>query len=248
MGIINDHLKRNKEALEKYSEIADLFKNKTNIGTAREELISNFLSKNLPEFIKFYSGEIFNHEKKRSGQIDIVVHPITSPKFNIMGSINLFPAETVLAAIEVKSDLTTGKKSALSDALNLSKNVKRLNLLNVNNNFSDTVPFIIFAYKGPTIATLKKQIEKFVTQESIHYGVVPDLIVVLNKGYYLTRQNSWETANSVEDVYKINKNKEEVLYGIFAYLLKLVEEWNANKMPLKEYFEGLSHYPLYDLF
>ena len=118
MKLLLEHLKNNRDALLKYSELVGIASHSGNLGMAREGLISNFLKQNLPEYIMYLSGEIFDRSDNRSGQIDIVLHPITSPKIYLHKSINIFPAETVLSAIEIKSNLTTGEKGTLYKALN----------------------------------------------------------------------------------------------------------------------------------
>jgi hypothetical protein len=45
-----------------------------------------------------------------SGQIDIILSPKTHPKLQISENIAIFPIESVIGAIEVKSVLTTGNK------------------------------------------------------------------------------------------------------------------------------------------
>ena len=111
MKLLLEHLKNNKEALLTYSDVISIAKHAVNLGTARESLIANFLKQNLPEYISYHTGEVFDSVDNRSGQIDIVLHPITAPKINLYNAINIFPSESVLAAIEIKSNLTTGKKS-----------------------------------------------------------------------------------------------------------------------------------------
>jgi len=45
-----------------------------------------------------------------SGQIDIISSPKTHPKLQISENIAIFPIESAIAAIELKSKLTTGNK------------------------------------------------------------------------------------------------------------------------------------------
>ena len=165
MKLLLEHLKNNREALMKCSDSIGIAAHSVVLGTAREGLISNFIKQNLPEYISYHTGEVFDSNDQRSGQIDIVLHPITSPKINLHNAINIFPAETVLAAIEVKSNLTTGKKTgALSEALSSCARLKELSIIDRSIDRSSItdhqrIPFIIFAYKGPTLKTLKKHLE-----------------------------------------------------------------------------------------
>jgi len=101
------HFNQLQTILTEFSKLIDNAEHPVNLGSAREALISNFLSTNLTELISFHTGEIFDTFDQYSGQLDIVLHPKSSPKLNLFGAINLFPLETVLAAIEVKSTLNT---------------------------------------------------------------------------------------------------------------------------------------------
>ncbi len=243
MKLLLEHLWHNKEALLKYSDLVCIAKHPVNIGSAREGLIANFLEKNLPENIKYHTGEIFDRKENRSGQIDIVLHPISSPKINLYNSINIFPAETVLAAIEVKSQLT---KKTLNEALQSCEKLKRVEVFrelsdNKVNVDQRTVPFLVVAYKGMTNKTLIKHLKAYSPGVSINkYRALPDLIVVLDRGYYLLKTPAWSAAGiTLEQSFKSYTSKDNVLLGIFEYLLKLIENWFNNPlghtMPIEEY-------------
>ncbi len=242
MKLLIEHLKNNREALLKLSEAVSIADHPVNIGTAREGLISNFIQNNLPEYISHHTGEVFDRNNNRSGQIDIILHPLTSPKINLHNSINIFPAETVLAAIEVKSNLTPGKKNSSSaQALSSCKKLKKLQITGRTRDKAticdpDRIPFILFAYKGPTINTLKKQL----SESEIGLRELPDLIVVLNRGYYLVKGPNWTSIDqSVDSVYQVKDDHDSSLLGIFEYILKLIEYWFINPaehtMPIEDY-------------
>lgn len=242
MKLLIEHLKNNREALLKLSEAFSLADHPVNLGTAREGLISNFIKNNLPEYISYHSGEIFDQNNNSSGQIDIVLHPLTSPKINLYNSISVFPAETVLAAIEVKSTLTTGRKNgALAQSLSSCKKLKELKIIGRNRDQTiisdpDRVPFILFAYKGPTINTLRKHLR----ESENKLWELPDLIVVLDKGYYFAKGHNWMNAGqTVDSVYRVKDDDNSCLLGIFEYILKLIEYWFINPaehtMPIEDY-------------
>ena len=248
MKLLLEHLKNNKDSLLQYSELIGVANHPGNLGIAREGLISNFLKQNLPENIRYHSGEIFDRNENRSGQIDIVLHPITSPKIYLHNTINIFPAETVLSAIEIKSNLSTGiSKGTLYEALNSCKKLKSLEIPTRRTDYiidPQTVPFIIFSYKGPTLKTLKKQIKNYNDQPDINFRLLPDLIVVLERGYYLLKSTGWRSAGmTVDQLYNVKDDKEFVLLGMYEFILKLVEYWFLNPsehtMPIKEYTKNM---------
>jgi len=246
MKLLLEHLKNNRDALLQTGAAVNIAKHTVNLGTAREGLISNFIKQNLPEYISYHTGEVFDSKDNRSGQIDIILHPITAPKINLHNTINIFPAETVLAALEVKSTLTTGIKSgALADALRSCEKLKQLEFAGhprERTSFVDTdkIPFIVFAYKGPTLETLTKRLaESEITPRSL-----PDLIVVLDRGYCLAKTNSWQFAGGkADDLYRIKKGGDAVLLGLYEYVLRLVERWfskpSEKTMPIGKYTHDL---------
>jgi len=251
MKLLLEHLKNNAEALQSYSEHVGIASHPVNLGSAREGVIANFLERNLPENIKYHTGEIFDRKENRSGQIDVVIHPISSPKINLYNSINIFPAETVLAALEVKSNLTTGKNGTLTKALQACEKLKKVEVLREKSGHTinvdpTAVPFIIFAYKGMLNKTLLKHLEAYEPMSGgLNYRVLPDLIVVLDRGYYLLKTPGWHAAGvPFEQRFKSYTNNENVLLGIFAYLLKLIETWFNNplghNMPIKEYTQDMT--------
>lgn len=253
MKLLLEHLRNNRDALLKYSDVISSAKHSVNLGSARESLIANFLKQNLPEFVSYHTGEVFDRDDKRSGQIDIVLHPITSPKINLHNAISIFPAESVLAALEIKSTLTSGSKSgSLQEALVSCKKLKELSIQSSHQceeSFivdQTTVPFVLFAFKGPKISTLKNHLNKNTNPREL-----PDLIVVLDKGYYLVKHKNWHNAvGKMEDKYRVSDNQETVLLGIFEYILGIIEVWSANpkkhSMPIEAYTKNMPS--IYNLF
>ena len=215
MKILLEHLKRNLEILNKTSELAGLATHSVNIGVGREAIISSFLKQNLPSFIDYHTGELFDSDEKRSGQLDIILHPITSPKLHLNGIINIFPVETVLACIEVKSSLTGGDTGTLLAALETCKMVKELSKVHKKNIYRgmidlSSVPFLVFAFNSSKPETILDNLNEFSTETAeegkIEYRHLPDMIVVLssmdndvNKPYYIYKTDQWMYASATFD-------------------------------------------------
>jgi len=227
MKKIVEYFSRISETLETSSKLYSSMNNNTNIGSAREMLISKYLRNVLPSFLTFNSGEVFDSHDEMSGQIDIAVSPITSPKLFLTDNIALFPAESVLNAIEVKSVLTT----SLTEGDELSKvlkSCKKLKLLKRENHglmsqvFDPLkVPFSVFAYKGPKITTIKTKLDNFkcTPQE------LPDAIAVLDPGYFLSKNQNRHSMNKHNECYNEITNKELVLFSYFKYLTEINNEF-----------------------
>jgi hypothetical protein len=78
-------------------------------GTPREAFIREFLNSHLPSNVDIGTGEIIDAQSAPNqprNQFDIVVYRRNYPKLDFGGRISGFLIETVLATIEVKSNLT----------------------------------------------------------------------------------------------------------------------------------------------
>ncbi|MGC4052764.1 MAG: hypothetical protein QM757_25825 [Paludibaculum sp.] len=216
----------------------------------REALVSNFLTRNLPSAIEYPSGELFDAEDRRSGQIDIILLPQSSPKLHLFGAITLAPVDAVLGSVEVKSNLSTGGEDAeLTRVLKHCQKLKALKrsadrsmiveFLNHQGEFR-TCPYILFAYKGARPETVLQQLDA--SRSDFHLESMPDLIVVLEPEYVLAKRSNWMNAGATaESVYYRGDSAQPALFYLYAFVLGLVEFWGANQalftLPLSRYVE-----------
>lgn len=107
---------------------ASLVEHGGELGNAREALINGVLSRILPSIYEVGTGEIIDHLGKHSRQIDIVIARRDFPSLTLPSGSKVYPIESVLATIEVKSELDS---QTLNQALenyasvsDLSPNVK----------------------------------------------------------------------------------------------------------------------------
>jgi hypothetical protein len=91
-------------------ENSRLFAQMGDRGSYREAIIRDFLRPCLPECYGLSTGEVFSADGKESAQIDIVVHDaVFSAVLFKNGPQQLFPAESVFGAVEVKSELNSAE-------------------------------------------------------------------------------------------------------------------------------------------
>lgn len=117
-GPLAQHFKRVRLSLVAKADEISIVKHGTLKGAARELVVSDFLSANLPRAFDFVTGEIVTPDDRRSGQIDVLVLPHTAPRFNLGGAVCLALVHAVAAALEIKSDLTTSAPDQNSDLTN----------------------------------------------------------------------------------------------------------------------------------
>jgi hypothetical protein len=114
-------------------------------GIPREAFIRDFLALHLPETLGIGTGEVIDSDSlpnQSRNQIDIVLYKRDYPRLNFGGGVNAFLAESVVAAIEVKSLLD---KEALRKATKAARNLKALS--------RHTTPIMRIGYVPPSIIT-----------------------------------------------------------------------------------------------
>ena len=244
-SILREHFNKNRKSLIELSMHFDIVKHGTIKGNLRESLINEFLQKNLPTCVDYLSGEIIDINNTTSGQIDIILQSTSDPRIQLYKYQHIALCDAVLAIIEVKSNLTTGKPdghNSFVQALSTFKKVKLLDrkekIKSLNKDYPDkeTIPCLLFTYKGPSREVLVNAItaysrhHKYGQKEFNKY--LPEVIVVLNKGYYLYKEDGW--IFKIKDINKIGTiyphiEKEDTLIGMFVYLCNIIQSWNNNK-------------------
>jgi hypothetical protein len=228
------------------SDLSSTLSHSVSKGTARELLIQDFLQKILPDNINLCSGQIFNVNDNFSGQIDIILSPKTHPKLQISENIAIFPIESVIGAIEVKSKLTTGNndEDGLSKCLDSCKKLSDLSMENLMRGKHSTLSsYSIFAYDGPFINTIFEKIDDFAVKNKCKYfnKDLPDVIIVLKHGFMLKKYDkalhlsrTWQGANKS---YETLNKKDDILFEYFKYLINLINEAyeSSNKISFQGY-------------
>ena len=95
------------------------------LGTAREQVVREFLRAHLPKRFEVSTGFAFDCTGQLSKQLDVVIcDSAVCPRFEIPGRKFLFPCEAVVAVGQVKSSLTS--RQHLKEALSNLSSVKAL--------------------------------------------------------------------------------------------------------------------------
>lgn len=197
-------------------------------GSLREGFIRAVLQGHLPTTASWSSGQIIGHAPNNtpSGQLDIILHSGELPQIYIHdGYIRLVPSDACIAAIEVKSEITTGKvgkakpsdvmSGALSSMIAAKKVVRKLGTPNQAN-----APFHIVAFA--TKVSAKK---------------VADFIYDYLDHHQLDHASNWpESVVVLQGAKKTEPNG----YGLFKKEIDMVRlPANATTHPLKGAVAGL---------
>jgi hypothetical protein len=225
--------------LQEFEHLQTQIKHMGERGREREAVLESFLTKYLPTRYGISTGEIVDSTGKTSHQCDLIIYDhFNCPLLLAGNNIRIFPAESVLAVIEVKSTLS---KAELVDATQKIKHLKELQREN------HPVPGIIFAYKPiwkkDPIEKIASELQK-IYKDFDSYQFV-DLICILNSGVIeLDTLYDWPEA-----VYETNtKNRFmlahvkfdiPILFWFYTKLLELLTSQNTQQVNL-HYYLGLA--------
>lgn len=92
-------------------------------GSKREESVREFLSDRLPGGYAVTTGFTFDAHDNVSKQLDILIYRVRDTPFLLKGEPVLVPCESLLAAIEIKSELTTDEIRA---GLGIAQSIRKL--------------------------------------------------------------------------------------------------------------------------
>lgn len=160
--MLQAHMRAQEQRLLASSRISANSGHNLHKGTPREAFIREFLQYHMSETIGIGTGEIIDCNSKpneKRNQIDIVLYRRSYPKLDFGGGITCFLAESVIAIIEVKSELT---EVEMGKSIEAAKNVKALSrsLSFIANEFQPpSILCYVVAYDGP--ASMKTVVNWF---------------------------------------------------------------------------------------
>lgn len=211
-------------------------------GSAREDLLKDYLKKLLPEKYSISSGIIIDNSQKQSKQQDFIIHDaFNCPSFFKTESNSILPIESVYATIEVKSTLDY---STLDQSVKNVESVRNLNkLINRNiirNQYDNFYPLgFVFAYSS-TCSLEQIQKKLFELNKNINSRHQISIICILDKGLIFNVQK-----NNVTEVTLIPSNNtllgrsdsglESTLYSFYLFLLEYLDNVHIQVPSLIEY-------------
>lgn len=185
LDIINAWYKPIVNTLKEIKEQTKAINHNTHLGNYLENELASVFRNLLPQRYQIEKGFLLNHFSAVSQEQDLLIidTALGSPICNLGGS-GYYPAESVMGAIEVKSNLNT---SELRKCFISCMSAKKLYFSPFDYNQSEKKTFFyaIFAYtsSGNIEETLAQCLEK--TPEPLR----PNLIYILDKGLYLPTSN-----------------------------------------------------------
>ncbi|WP_138553671.1 DUF6602 domain-containing protein [Pseudoalteromonas rubra] len=242
--LLSEHFGKVKKTPLQYSEHFDIANHGDIKGYGREALVNIFLKEHLPDSIEYLTGEIFDEFDKRSGQVDIILQSKSFPKVPLLGNTQLVYSDAVMAAIEVKSNLTKQHLYAIFEQFKKVKLLNRKAIIKGGGMLSDLkkIPCIIFAFKVPVHRKIVEHVNKFSVLKKVPLtDFAPDMVVVLDSDFYICRNDGWIFPPVPERA--LFRHWEglphENLVGIYIYLINLSSSYlfDPPNFSVAPYFE-----------
>lgn len=189
-------------------------------GTARENVLMQYLRPYIPEKYSFSKGIIIDSHDIQSRQVDIIIHDRNlTPYLQDQDTTKIIPIESVYGVIEVKSKLT---KEELQKCINNIESVRSLTKNTINGISCPTAGFV-FAYDSDSsLETILKNLTE------LSMNLTPEkkicCICVLNKGL-IVLVNKFELSRimlfpSTETIYVIHNNENNSLLMFYLLLFQ----------------------------
>lgn len=204
-----------------YEEITKLIDHRGEKGTAREDLIKEFLLQYLPQNFGIERGLIINSNLEQSNQQDLYIYDKSiTPRFIDTEHVKVVPVESIVSIIEVKSELTTEElKSGLDNICRVRSMEKSF----IDGSMSSYFPLgYILAFKSQiTLNKIKEELTKYSEAKSLEN--FPTLIVVLDRGVVsMTDKNNpmkYQLSPNDNTIFAISENEEQADNLMIFYLL-----------------------------
>lgn len=200
-------------------------------GGQREQTLRDFLAKYLPKRYSVGTGHVMDREGKMSSQCDIVVYDsFNCPLILVEEGYQIFPAEAVLAVIEVKSILDAG---SMKEAVQNIQGVKSLHK-------DEPIAGCLFAYRTNYVSqlTIETVAESYLKKGK---DVLPseriDLVCVLAEGLlrHYKGAPTWGKDITSNVVYVILEASPSTLLLFLSLLMGLLGERNTTVPSLVHY-------------
>ena len=211
-------------------------------GSAREDLLKDYLKKLLPEKYSISSGIIIDNNQKQSKQQDFIIHDaFNCPSFFKTESNSILPIESVYATIEVKSTLDYSTLEQSVKNVESVRNLIKLPNRNILRNQYDNVYPLGFVFAYTSTCSLE-QIQKklFELNKNINGRHQISIICILDKGLIFNVQK-----NNVTEVTLIPSSNtllgrsdsglESTLYSFYLFLLEYLDNVHIQIPSLIEY-------------
>jgi hypothetical protein len=243
-GLEREFIYAQAELLQLYEKSKDI-KHPRDVGNTREAILGRFLATSgyLPKkySVSNTSVRVASAEGFVSREIDILLFDAETSIVLMQreDAYQVYPAESAYGAIEVKSKLS---RQELRKAFDNIASFKRLRKVGTRDEQSERGFGIIFAYDSDLEWMQLFEAVKELALESSR-SVLPNLVVVLNKGYFLFGEDGTGKLRNfeieaIQDLKVQGRPDREArcLYDVYLVLMMLLRDGEAPPVPIERYW------------
>ena len=227
-------------------------------GTAREEIVREFLSRHLPRRFDVSTGFVFDSKGDVSKQMDVVIYDCNdSPRFETVGGKYFFPCEAVVGVGQVKSQINS--KNEFLGALENLSSAKRLDRSGGEDNFDQRTgrtmdhtqvhldqifSFVFVIDECIQEELLRKTLFEHIAENPRHLW--PNITFCFDK-YLLTYSCSFGVCPNPMDAFAISSLEEtprsELLLYFYRLLARAITVTSVGSFSYLKYLEHPSKWP-----
>ena len=187
-----------------FEEITSKIQHNGEKGTARENILQEYLKSYIPEKYSFSKGTIVDCKDVQSKQIDIIIHDkFLTPYLVDMNDTKIIPIESVYGVIEVKSTLS---KDELRKCVKNIESVRKLQKKTISD-YNFPTAGMVFAYNSDaSLEAIYKNLNEL--SEDVDIDKRISCVCVLNKGVIIPVDK-----NGLRNITLFPN--ENTVYGIF---------------------------------
>lgn len=205
-----------------FEEITSKIQHNGEKGTARENILQEYLKSYIPEKYSFSKGTIVDCKDVQSKQIDIIIHDkFLTPYLVDMNDTKIIPIESVYGVIEVKSTLS---KDELRKCVKNIESVRKLQKKTISD-YNFPTAGMVFAYNSDaSLEAIYKNLNEL--SEDVDIDKRISCVCVLNKGVIMpVDKNGLRNVTlfpNVNTVYGIFNNTDDALLLFYLILSQIL--------------------------
>lgn len=205
-----------------FEEITSKIQHNGEKGTARENILQEYLKSYIPEKYSFSKGTIVDCKDVQSKQIDIIIHDkFLTPYLVDMNDTKIIPIESVYGVIEVKSTLS---KDELRKCVKNIESVRKLQKKTISD-YNFPTAGMVFAYNSDaSLEAIYKNLNEL--SEDVDIDKRISCVCVLNKGVIIpVDKNGLRNVTlfpNVNTVYGIFNNTDDALLLFYLILSQIL--------------------------
>lgn len=240
------------KALAAQAEVAGGTGHASTTGHIRESLIPCFLTPHLPRTLEVRSGIIVDSRGNRSKQQDCIIVDTRLPLIDIGSKTDaLLIAESVVATIEVKSNLGTSELTDTLESVAITKSLFRSGEQIYHKGPAEIhiprphpILTYVFAYDGINLDTIQEKFASFAYMRN-DGGIIPEATCILKKGVLLRSQLRPVVQGGNAILPRVNGveliSHPLIKDALFAFYRRLIDDVMPLRMvniDLDEYYQG----------